>query len=275
VINDRYGCDHNDHDNFAYARIPKSGVPICRNYKTDLCFTDDYFSQSSIIRSLVAIHECSHRIGLSVGSKKEIYDTDRRFRFLDRNLALVNSDSFALFVGAVADVMPIPLFKTLIFGLGGGIYSPITNLSTVKWEARFYFGKEYYHPVLGIFNPTLGVGLSVIGDPVIQSSSGIPSNSTSFLLSLLAGLRLTNPRPGLAGAPYISIYGGPAISFSNPIGIGTEAFIAGGYRWRLFDISANIGYRYDPREVIGNKNELTGSIGISFVLPEPGDYGGY
>ena len=259
--NHRFGC-HPDHEALAYVCV--GSTPICSQVLTDVCFTSQHFSEGPHVRAEVAIHECAHRMGMSLGtpaSVPDIYRFTLRFLNLDTNEALQNADSYALFAGAIVEGVPLTL--PLTFGLSGGVAVPEQGAAT--WQARLYLGTEFQHPVLGIFNPTLGIGLGLIGNPVTPSATGIPPNPT-LLTSLVGGVRLADPRPGSAGGGYFSLGGGPALAFSGAdTRVGAEAGVAVGYRWQWLDLSAGIGYAYDPTRQAGMQNMFTASVGLTFI----------
>lgn len=259
--NHRFGC-HPDHTALAYVCV--GSTPICSQALTDVCFTSQHFSEGPHVRAEVAIHECAHRMGMSLGAPASVPDIYRlilRFLNLDTNEAIQNADSYALFAGAIVEGVPLTL--PLTFGLSGGVAVPEQGAAT--WQARLYLGTEFQHPVLGIFNPTLGIGLGLTGNPVTPSATGIPPNPT-LLTSLVGGIRLTDPRPGSAGGGYFSLSGGPALAISGTdTRVGAEAGVAVGYRWQWLDLSAGIGYAYDPTRQAEMQNMFTASFGLTFI----------
>jgi len=148
----------------------------------------------------------------------------------------------------------------VLLGLSGGFAAPLRGLAT--WQARLYYGFEFQHPVLGVFNPTLGLGFSFIGETTQPGSPPVASGP-SMLMSLVAGVRIAQPSDDGSGG-YVSIFGGPAfaasLSPSGGIGVGAEAGFGVGYRWRLLDLSAGIGYTYDPTREAGMEHLVTGSV---------------
>jgi hypothetical protein len=110
---------------------------------------------------------------------------------------------------------------------------------------------EFQNPVLGLFNPMLGLRISLIGEAVDPGNPKITAD-TSAIMSLVTGFRLTDPRPGAAGGGFASISGGPTLAMSgSKAGIGAEVGVALGYRWRWLDVSAGLGFGYDPTRPAG------------------------
>ncbi|QZZ18779.1 DUF4157 domain-containing protein [Leptothermofonsia sichuanensis E412] len=265
--NNRYGC-HPDDDALAYVCV--GSIPPCDHTLTNVCLTDHHFSRSPRVRAETMIHECAHRVGMSLGSPQsvdDIYDFNPRFLFLDTEEALLNSDSYALFAGAILNGIRTSLIFP-IFGLSAGGAFPAQGSAT--WQGRLYLGSEFQHPILGIFNPTLGLGVSLIGETTSQSPS-LTQSGSSLLASLLAGIRIGDPRPGASGGGYVSLFGGPAIAVpTSPgartsTGLGAEAGFAVGYRWRWLDASVTTGYLYDPTRESGMEHLYTISAGLTFT----------
>ncbi len=274
--NSRYGCHPGD-DALAYVCL--GSTPACTQVFTNVCLTDQHFGKSDRVRAESMIHECAHRVGMSLGtpnSVDDIYDFTSRFLFLDTSEAILNSDSYALFAGAI----PNGVRTTLAFPIFGVSAGPIVTSSggPASWQARLYMGSELQHPILGMFNPTLGVGFSVIGETATQGLSPITAGPT-LLTSLLAGVRISDPRPGAAGQGYASFFGGPALALGTeptpatgirplPFSVtrvGAEAGAAIGYRWRWLDVSAGFGYIYDPTREEGMEHLYSASFGLMFT----------
>jgi hypothetical protein len=128
-----------------------------------------------------------------------------------------------------------------------------------------YGGVEFQHPALSIFNPTLGVGLTLIGDPLTASPGALPS-FPSLEASLLGGVRIADPRPGGAGGPSLSLFGAPSLAVGvGGVGLGAEAGVGIGYRWRFIDVSVGAGYDYDPTRASGSRNILSGYVGLGII----------
>jgi hypothetical protein len=177
-----------------------------------------------------------------------------------------------LFAGAITNGIRttiIPSLFPLTLGLSGGV-----GLSggSPTWYARWnYVNVEFQHPSLNIFNPNLGLSFTLIGESTSQTDPTI-SASTSFLTSLTAGFRISDPRPGSAGGGYFSFWGGPSLALGESggdivAGLGAEAGVAVGYRWRWFDVSVGGIYFHDPTRPEGMQDILTlgPSLSISFL----------
>jgi len=266
--NARWGCDPH-HSDVAYVA---AGPPtICGHTLTNVCFTSRYFGRSERARTQTVIHECCHRVGMALrGSEQpDIYRYTSRFLFLDTEEALQNSDSYALFAGAIVEGVPLTILFPVI-GVSGGFAAPATGSAT--WRASLYYGAEFQHPVLGMFNPSLGLGVSFIGETSTEEGTPITSPPT-LLASLLLGVRIRDSRPGADGGGYISLFGGPSLAIGHSTGVGAEAGFGIGYRWRWLDVSAGVGYTYDPTRETGMNDLFSGNVSVTFmpiVLSEPG-----
>lgn len=269
LTNSRFGC-HPEHSSLAYVCV--SQMSPCQSSRTNVCLTDKYFGLSDRVRAEALIHECAHRAGLSTGSDPHLYDFHWAFMFMDTADSLMNADSYALFATSVTEGV-----RTTIYGfpylvsLSGGIAAPSVGEPT--WQARLYLGTEFQNPVLGLFNPTIGIGVSLIGETTTGGPSPITS-PPSLLASLVGGFRLTDPRPGSAGGGYASFFGGPSIIV--PLGssttgrpsnvrIGAEAGVGIGYRWRWLDVSAGVSYAYDPTREAGMEHLLIPNVSLTFA----------
>ncbi|TXI20857.1 MAG: DUF4157 domain-containing protein [Nitrosomonas sp.] len=263
--NNRYGC-HSDNPNLAYVCV--GGTDICSHVETDICFTDHHFGKRDQERAETVIHECAHRVGMSLRARNlpDIYRFTNRFLYMDTAESLRNSDSFALFAGAIAEGIGVTTLFPVI-GVTGGTAIPSSGVAT--WQARLYIGAEFQHPVLSIFNPTLGLGMSFIGETTIPGTAPI-SSPPNFILSLLPGIRIGAPRPGAAGGIYASFFGGPSIALSadvsgSQVGVGADAGTALGYRWQWLDVSGGVGYAYDPTRREGMEHLFTIGVGVTFI----------
>lgn len=265
--NGRFGCHPGDS---ALAYVCVSQMSPCQSSRTNVCLTNKYFGKSDRVRAEVLIHECAHRAGLSTGSDPHLYDFHWAFMFMDTADALMNADSYAMFATSVTEGVRTTLYGfPYLVGLSGGAAIPTVGEST--WQARLYVGTEFQHPILGLVNPTIGIGLSLIGETTTGGPSPVTS-STSFLASLVGGFRLMDARPGSTGGGYASFFGGPAIvipSFqagrSNDVRLGAEAGVGIGYRWRWLDVSAGINYAYDPTREAGMEHLLLPNVSITFA----------
>jgi hypothetical protein len=268
LTNSRFGCDPG-YPGDAIAYVCVGSTTPCQSTHTNVCLTNRYFGRSERVRAEVMIHECGHRAGLSAGSP-DIYDFTWRFMFMNTADSLMNTDSYALFAPSVTEGVRTTLYGfPYLFGLSGGVAVPSAGVA--GWQARLYLGTEFQNPVLGVFNPTIGIGLALIGETSTGGTSAIVS-PPSFLASLVAGFRLTNPRPGSAGSGYASFFGGPAIVVPFPgagrsshVQMGGEAGMGIGYRWRWLDVSAGINYAYDPTRETGMQHLFIPNLSITFA----------
>jgi len=262
----QYGCLPSYDNAIAYVCV--GSTPVCTDSVTNVCLTDSYFGKSDRVRAEVLIHECGHRIGLSLGGPDfDIYDFRWHFLSLNTSEALMNTDSFALFTSSITEGIRVTTLLP-VYPVGGSFSAGTASRSgagTSTWFARYYGGAEFQHPALGIFSPTIGIGLTLIGEP--QSAvPGVPTPFPTFIASLLPGFRLSDPRPGEAGSGYASFWGGPSINIgpSSIVRPGVEAGMGVGYRWRWLDVSLNAGYNYDPTHLPGLEHVFTFGPAISF-----------
>jgi uncharacterized protein DUF4157/lysine-specific metallo-endopeptidase family protein len=260
----QFGCHPND-DSLAYTCA--GGAGICGHLARDICFTSQHFAEGDPKkRAITAIHEASHLEGMSTGSSQtnpDIYEHEMGFMDISPSQAVQNADSYALFAAAIG-TNRVPLRTLFELSAGGGVaWSPGADPT---WYFQGTLGVEFQHPRLNIFHPTLGVGLTLIGEAE-NPETGVRA-SRSNLLSLLGGFRLGRPRrTGAGGGLELSLFGGPALSLrerSDPQ-IGAIVGVAFGYRWRLLDFSVGAGYAYDPRRSSAGL-EHTGTVGGTFSL---------
>lgn len=143
-----------------------------------------------------------------------------------------------------------------------GIAMPIPNLLASTWQAHLYIGTEKRdRAVLGVFYPSLKLGIGLIGEATTGEPGALPTG-TSTLTSLLAGFKID---PGKPGGDYVSFFGGPALALSRgESGIGAEAGIAFGRRWLWLDISADVGFSYDPTRQAGVNKDFTLGVSATF-----------
>jgi hypothetical protein len=239
--NNQYGCDP-DHSNSDIAYVCVGSTPMCEDATTNICLANIYFGKSDRIRAEALVHECGHRIGLSLGSDDDIYDHDDRFLGLTTEQALTNTDSFALFASAIVNGFRTNFssgFFPLMLGVGGGV---ALSGGAPTWYARInYFNIGFQNPVLEVFSPNLGVSATLIGESTSPDTPGVTA-STSFLASLTAGFRIENPKPGPIGGPYFSFWGGPSLAIGLgtatsdiQVGLGAEAGVAGGFKEVSYD----------------------------------------
>lgn len=174
---------------------------------------------------------------------------------------LQNADAYTTLVMdlAISSRLTLPLR----LGLSGGpaFFPGALPGADPTWYARLYVGTEFQHPVLGLFNPTLGVGVSVIGESETAGAAPIAS-PTSALVSLLPGVRFGGQSGGLS----VSLFGGPALAINErEADIGAEAGAGLGYRWRWLDVSLGAGYGYDPTREAGMEHVLTLGANVTFI----------
>lgn len=269
LTNSRFGC-HPGHSALAYVCV--SQMSPCQSSHTNVCLTNKYFGLSDRVRAEALIHECAHRAGLSTGSDPHLYDFHWAFMFMNTADSLMNADSYALFATSVSEGVRTTMYGfPYLASVSGGIAAP--SIGRPTWQARLYLGTEFQNPVLGLFNPTIGIGLSVIGETTTGSTSPITS-PPSLLASLVGGFRLTDARPGSAGSGYASFFGGPSIAVvlgtsstgrASSVRLGAEAGVAIGYRWRWLDVSAGVNYAYDPTREAGMEHLLIPNVSITFA----------
>jgi len=264
LTNRRYGCDP-DHPALAYVLF--GTTPICVDAQARVCYTDLHTGTSPRVRAQTSIHECAHRVGMSLGrptSVEDVYRFTAEFLHMGTEDLIRNSDSYALFAGAIAEGVPTTLLLSAT--ASGGFAAP--GVGPATWQVRLGFDVELQHPVLRIFNPTFGIGGTLIGET--QGGPRAAPSPTSVLGSLRIGLRIADPRPGPAGGGQVSVFGGPAIAarLSPPTGgaAGAEAGLAVGYRWRWLDLSAGVGYLHDPTRSPGTRDLVTGSLNFTGVI---------
>lgn len=268
----RWGCNPGYPSSKAAAYVTKAAAAICGHVLVPLCFTPLHFSLTPRQRAEVAIHECAHRVGMSPTRALDIYEFKTRFLYLSSEEALNNSDSIALFVSGIAQGIPVVTRSEL--GLAAGVAVAPAAGAAPTWLAQLHFDSMLEHPVLGLIHPTFGVGLTLIGEPIAPpGGAGRETNPPTLLASLLAGFRLVQPRPGPIGA-HVQFFGGPALALSlgktasgatASSGIGAEAGVFLGYRWRWGDVSTGVGYLYDPTRTAGFEHLLTGTIRVTFA----------
>ncbi|MFO0993624.1 MAG: DUF4157 domain-containing protein [Hyphomicrobiales bacterium] len=127
--------------------------------------------------------------------------------------------------------------------------------------ARLYLGIEKRGPVLGIFRPSLGIGVSIIGVPLAGQGAGSTPGTSTFL-SLMSALRFD---PGKEGGAYLSLDGGAEIAPGTDkprLGYALGARL--GYRWHIYDVSFGAGTEYDPTRNAGEERFYT--LGATFQI---------
>lgn len=236
----RYAC-HPTYDALAY--VSGVDVPICTDARVPVCLTDQYFPKGPRKRAETMIHECAHRVGMSLRARDlpDIYEWTARFRFMDTEEALRNADTFALFASSIVHGVPVSFLISA--GAGGGAAWAGGERT---WTATLHLDAELQHPIVSVFNPFLGLHFSALGMPEGTAASG-STPSPSLIYSLVGGVRIGEARPGAAGAPYLSLFGGPALAIGpGGVDLGAEAGVGLGYRWRWLDVSAGATVLHDP-----------------------------
>jgi hypothetical protein len=144
---------------------------------------------------------------------------------------------------------------------GGSFGAAFSSEGAPTWQAHLYLGLEKRGPVLGIFHPSLGIGLGLIGETTTGQPGAVPTG-TSALFSVLGGLRVD---PGQPGGGYVSLFGGPSLAVRDgQRQLGAEAGFGIGYRWRWLDLSVDAGYDYDPTREAGINDYFTLGASIRF-----------
>jgi hypothetical protein len=260
LANNLYGC-HPDYDALAY--VCAGSYPPCSHVVRKVCLTNQHFSNSSRTRAETIIHECSHLAGMSLGqpnSVDDIYEFNTAFSYMDTSESTMNADKYALFASAIVNGVRLNHVPSLRLSYGVAVSDQ--NIST--WQGSLYLGTEFQHPVLGVFNPTLGLGMSLMGIPETPATHITPT--PSLLISLLPGITITDPRPTASGTGYVSFMGGPSLAVGSTVGFGAEVGMNLGYRWRMIDFSVGVGYQYNPTRPTGLENMFTLSGGIMFNM---------
>lgn len=138
-------------------------------------------------------------------------------------------------------------------GISAGRVSPAGKGSSTGY-LRLYVGVEKRGPILSVIHPSLGIGMSFIGETTTGEPRNIPSGS-STLVSLIGALRFD---PGKVGGGYFSVFGGPEFApGSEKVSVGYEVGAALGFRWHVFDVSLDAGIGYDPTRKAGMEKMYT------------------
>lgn len=255
--NDRFGCTRR---RGAYAFVMSNG-PLCDDTFARVCLDRSYFGMSGRSRIATLIHECGHRIGLSVSESgmDDVYGQSARFLNLRTSSSLLNTDSYAHFVNAILNGVPL----TLLYEPFGGAYGKTSEGGNVF---RITTGLEAQHPSLLFFNPTLGLAFTSIIQPTGDVGSIKPG--ADMFVSLLGGVRIADPRPGEHGGAYLDVRGGPTLAFTigEGAGLGGEAAATVGWRWRWLDVGVSGGVIHDPLRDEGERTVYYGGVKIS-ILP--------
>ncbi len=238
-----FGC-HPGYSALAYTCA--GGAGFCGHLAQDICFTNKHFGEKPRQRAVIAVHEAAHLEGMSTGTPQtnpDVYEDEMRFLDISPSQAVQNADSYALFAAAIGSQdQPSTPLKT--FSVGGGYaLSPHADRT---WYFQATLGREYQHPRIRMFQPSLNLGLTLIGEAE-NKETGTPVPA-SALTSLLFGVRIGKPRrPGEGGGLQMSLFGGPALSLqTGKVDLGAVAGVAFGYRWRMIEATVGAGYAYDP-----------------------------
>ena len=73
-LTDEYGCHPGYGGGLAYVCVESTAA--CTDRVTPICFADSHFGTSNRVRAQSVIHECAHRVGMSLGrpeSEEDIY----------------------------------------------------------------------------------------------------------------------------------------------------------------------------------------------------------
>lgn len=236
--NDHYGCGIRTR---AHAHTAGSGT-VCKDSHAPVCLDPSYFTElSERERAEALVHECGHRVGLSSGTP-DIYSHSPQFRRLDTAAALVNTDSYAMFIAAV--VLGARATWRPFAGMGGGITSLGGGYMSLD------LGVERQHPSWRGINPVGGISVA-LGD-------------FGFVASAFLGARLADARPGTKGNVYLNLNGKLSlIAGDTDIGIGGEAQL--GYRVGLFEIGLAGGLLHAPSREEGARTVYSGGLSFTFV----------
>jgi hypothetical protein len=118
--NNRFACDPPD-SNLAYVCVGPTSV--CTQALVDVCLTDKHFASDDRERAETVIHECAHRVGMSLGSPTSVPDIYRftpRFLNLSTTEALRNSDSYALFASSITEGIQLSVLPLVSLDGRGG-----------------------------------------------------------------------------------------------------------------------------------------------------------
>jgi len=222
----------------AWCDIPK-GIPVC--------LFAPYFGQSARGRATALIHENGHRIGLSSKGLNlpDIYSREREFLSLSTAQALKNTDSYALFAGAIVNGEPTTMMPLL--SLQGGL------TSTGGGFGRLRGGVEWQHPEMRGINPSVGFTLGAL--------------DSKFITSAFVSLRLGDARPSGKWSVYADLSGGLAFIGGDKAAVSPEAEARLGVRIGELDIGLTGGVVRDRSGEEGASTVYTGGLAITW-LPE-------
>jgi hypothetical protein len=146
-------------------------------------------------------------------------------------------------------------FVSLSTGLG------FAGSSTPTRYFRVYAGYEKRRWLASYLDFSAGIAVSYIG----ETESGEPGDisGSSKLVSLMTALRLD---PGEMGGPYGSISAGPSLAIGgSKKELGAEVGVGVGMRWRVVDLSVNVGLDFDPTRKAGMDKIFTAAATLTLT----------
>jgi len=126
---------------------------------------------------------------------------------------------------------------------------------------RVYAGYEKRRWLASYLDFSAGIAVSYIG----ETETGEPADisGSSKLVNLMAALRLD---PGDQGGLYGSVSAGGGIAFgSSGKGPGAEVGVGVGMRWRVVDLSVNVGLDFDPTRKTGMDKVFTAAATLTLT----------
>lgn len=236
----RFGCGSRS---WAHAHTGSSDT-LCEDSGAKVCLDPSYFDElSSRERAEALIHECGHRVGLSAGETPDVYSKEWRFMGLDTSQALMNTDSYAHFAGAVTFGA-----RTTVLGFAG-LSAGRTSLGGNIFKLRL--GVEAQNPSLRGITPSAGFSFS--------------GPSPELIGSLFLGARFSNVRPGSKGSVYLNLGGELSFIAGDDLAVGVGAEATLGYRIGHFDIGLAGGVLRDPSPDAGTRTVYSGGLSFTFI----------
>jgi hypothetical protein len=236
----RFGCGTRS---WAHAHTGSS-EKICEDSKAKVCLDPSYFDElGARERAEALIHECGHRVGLAAGEVPDIYSEEWRFIQLSTEQALINTESYAHFVGALTfgartTIIPVPT-------IGGGRTSVGGNFFKAK------LGVELQHPSLRGISPIAGISFQAPSPAVIGS--------------VFLGARIADARPGKKGSVFLNLAGELSYVSGDKTGVGFGGEATLGYRIGQFEIGATGGVLRDPSSEEGKRTVFSGGLSFTFT----------
>ncbi len=264
-----FGCDPDEIID-AYTCIKRS-FPIGQLHPTNICMPPKYLNEGDARQRATSIlHECGHRIGLTLVKSEDIYSDRAAFRLLSPARALRVTESYAEFAAAIAKGVETTFGSTLGLSFGRAFFPGAPG----AWLGRLYFNVEPQHPrnrlpVVSWVNPTIGIGVTMIGESTTGGATPLPVDK-SLVATLILGARFGDPRPGKAGSFSLSTFVAPGLSTQlqgsqlKGTAFGIEAGVVLDYRWKWLHVSVGASAGYDGIREAGLERfyTLTGSVGI-------------